>query len=84
MTERPVNIQVSRDGWTKGYQVAIWENVGPLADTGYRLAGPKFNGSSKLLLTFYLDQRDADNIRGILDRHFPAQMASETQRQEIM
>lgn len=82
MTEYPVTIEVSRDGWTKGYQVAIWENVGPLADTGYRLGGPKFNGSSKLLLKSDLNQRDADQIRRILDRHFPAQTASEAQQQE--
>ena len=39
--------------------------------TGYRLAGPKFSGNEVHLQTDKIDQRDADEIRAILNRHFP-------------
>ena len=38
---------------------------------GYRLAGPKFNGSGEVLLTRHLDDRDAAEIRRYLDAVFP-------------
>jgi hypothetical protein len=66
-----ITLEVDRDGWTNGIQLSInrlnEEGVG----SGYRLAGPKFNGSGKTLLTRTLDQRDADEIRTCLDAVFP-------------
>jgi hypothetical protein len=59
-------IEVYRDGWTDDLQVAL------MADgSGYRLAGPKFNGSGSVVLSYALTQRDADEIRRMLDRAFP-------------
>lgn len=70
MTDR-IELHVDRDGWTKGLQV----NLVQLAETnhgmGYRLAGPKYNGSSRNLLTARLDERDAREIRQQLDAVFP-------------
>ncbi len=39
-----IAIDISRDGWTGGTQVSIGDE-----NSGYRLAGPKFNGSSTTL-----------------------------------
>lgn len=38
---------------------------------GYRIAGPKFNGTGEVLLSKTLTGRDADEIRAYLD-HVPA------------
>ena len=70
-------LDVDRDGWTKRLQlniVTLDEN-----DRGmvFRLAGPKYNGSSENLLRTELDERDATEIREALDAAFP-QTASET------
>jgi hypothetical protein len=46
-----VAIVVDQDGWTKGYQLSIDDENG-----GRRLRGPKFNGSSRRLLTFIISQ----------------------------
>lgn len=59
-------IEVWRDGWTKGIQVSVADN-----NSGYRLAGPKFNGSGKRLTRHRLTARDAAEIRRILDRAYP-------------
>ena len=61
-----INIEVCKDGWTKGLQLSI--NGG---SHGYRLAGPKFNGSSTTLLKTELDERDAREIREYLAKGFP-------------
>jgi hypothetical protein len=66
-----ITIEVCRDGWTNGIQLSINQRDKNGAGDGYRLAGPKFNGSSKSLLKTELDQRDADEIRGYLDAVFP-------------
>jgi hypothetical protein len=65
MTKK-ISIEVCRDGWTKGLQLNI-DN----GSDGYRLAGPKFNGSSMTLLKTELDERDAREIREYLDQGFP-------------
>ena len=53
-----VCIMVERDGWTKGLQLSIGDD-----DGGFRLAGPKFNGSSEPVLTYKLTSaRDLDEI----------------------
>lgn len=75
MTQQPATrlavITLDRDGWTKDLQL----NIATLDENGrgggYRLAGPKYNGSSKNLLRVELDERDATEIRAALDAAFP-------------
>jgi hypothetical protein len=78
-TDRLV-IEVDRDGWTNGLQVQIAQLNADDTGDGYRLAGPKYNGSSKNLLRAELDQHDADRIRACLDAVFPTQQAPEVDR----
>lgn len=59
-------VHVDRDGITGGIQVAIGYENG----RGYRLAGPKYNGSSERLLVAKLAERDANEIRGFLNEVF--------------
>lgn len=73
-------MDVDRDGWTKGLQLNIAELDENGSGCGYRLAGPKYNGSSKNLLSVVLDERDAAEIRQMLDKVFPladAEVASD-------
>ncbi|MCU1613741.1 MAG: hypothetical protein JWO98_1281 [Frankiales bacterium] len=63
---------VDRDGWTNGLQLGISQ---PDEGHGYRLAGPKYNGSSKTLLDYELEERDAAEIRKMLDAAFPLPVA---------
>lgn len=65
MSEK-ITLEVCKDGWTKGLQLSISTDR-----HGYRLAGPKFNGSSTTLLKAELDERDAREIREYLDAGFP-------------
>lgn len=65
-TPKTLTLEVFKDGWTDGLQLCIGDDTG-----GYRLHGPKFNGSGTRLLTHVLTQRDADEIRLHLDRAFP-------------
>lgn len=80
--QKPVRIvmDVDRDGWTKGLQLNIAEIDEAGSGWGYRLAGPKYNGSSENLLRKELDERDAAEIRKMLDKAFPlveAEVASD-------
>lgn len=59
-----VYLNVDRDGWTGGLQLSIGDDAG-----GFRLAGPKFNGSGERVLTRRLDQRDVTEIRRYLDAY---------------
>lgn len=54
------------------YQLSINAMDGETSGHGYRLMGPKYLGRSRNLRTVELDQRDADEIRAILDEVFPA------------
>lgn len=63
MTDKAVTITVDQDGLTGQLQLSITDG-----ETGFRLAGPKYIGSSENLLTAALDQRDADEIRTYLDK----------------
>jgi hypothetical protein len=55
------------------YQLSI--NVGTeTSGHGYRLMGPKYVGRSRNLRTVNLSQRDADEIRAILDEAFPTEV----------
>lgn len=58
-----VTLAVYRDGWTGRLQLAIEDESG-----GYRLAGPKFNGSGEKVLERVLDEHDAARIRSYLDQ----------------
>ncbi|KAF0647123.1 hypothetical protein [Streptomyces fradiae] len=72
MTARPrIVIDVDRDGWTKRLQLNIVQLDENDGGWGYRLAGPKYNGSSTNLLRVELDARDAAEIRKFLDEAFP-------------
>ncbi|MFD8577210.1 hypothetical protein ACFV1H_17995 [Streptomyces virginiae] len=64
-------LDVDRDGWTNGLQLNIAELDENNSGWGYRLAGPKYNGSSKNLLRVELDERAAAEIRKMLDKGFP-------------
>lgn len=65
-------MDVSRDGWTKGIQLGISELDEDGGGHGFRIAGPKYNGSQDRLLEVELTRRDADEIRGYLDAKFPS------------
>ena len=67
-----IHIDVCRDGLTNGLQLSINHTDEDGAGHGYRLAGPKFNGSGRVLLSRTLDERDAAEIRRYLDAVFPA------------
>lgn len=69
-------LSVSKDGWTGGIQLSICDESG----SGFRIHGPKFNGSGKNLVDHKLTQRDADEIRRYLDRAFPPNIVHETAR----
>lgn len=56
------------------YQLSINAMDGERSGHGYRLMGPKYVGRSKNLRTVTLSQRDADEIRAILDEVFPTQV----------
>ena len=58
-----IRIEVYRDGWTDHLQVSIGNG-----SHGYRIAGPKFNGSGKKLLSRILSERDVKEIREYLDQ----------------
>jgi hypothetical protein len=61
-----VTIDVSKDGWTGGIQVSIGDRR-----TGHRLAGPKFNGSSAILLSRVVDPDTAADIGTFVRLHSP-------------
>lgn len=66
-----VTFEVAKDGWTGGLQLSINERDADGGGHGFRLAGPKFNGSSEMLLKYEVDERDAEEIREYLDAKFP-------------
>ena len=67
-----VTIEVSRDGWTGGIQCSINEMDESGGGHGYRIGGPKFNGSGEVLACWTVDRRDAEEImaylRKVIDR----------------
>jgi hypothetical protein len=66
-----VIIEVCRDGWTGKLQMSISLLDEDGAGNGYRLAGPKFNGSGQPLLIAKIDERAAQEIRRQIDEAFP-------------
>ncbi|MFA6159457.1 MAG: hypothetical protein WC763_07565 [Candidatus Paceibacterota bacterium] len=67
---KTATLSVFKDSWTKGIQLSIADESG----SGYRIAGPKFNGSSTPIIDHQLTQRDANEIRRYLDRVFPKEI----------
>lgn len=57
-----VYLSVDKDGWTGQIQLSISKTEGETFRSGYRLAGPKYNGSSKNLLTKELTEVDKQRI----------------------
>lgn len=64
-------MDVDRDGWTQNLQLNIVNLDESGRGMGFRLAGPKYNGSSTNLLRTELDDRDAKEIRDALNEAFP-------------
>ena len=56
-----VYLVVSVDGWTNGIQLSVNDEGG-----GFRLAGPKFNGSQKTLLKWVLDERGCAELEAYI------------------
>lgn len=67
---KAVTISVERDGWTGALQLSVNDESG-----GFRLCGPKFNGSSTPVLIWIADERGADALRRYLDAAFPPRRA---------
>ncbi|MFE6126667.1 hypothetical protein ACFQ6Q_00120 [Streptomyces sp. NPDC056437] len=59
------------------YQLSINAMSNETSGHGYRLLGPKYIGRSRNLRTVQLSQRDADEIRAVLDEVFPASEAAD-------
>ena len=78
MSDR-LELAVERDSWTSRLQLSISKLDEHGAGDGYRIAGPKFNGSSKPVLTAKLTERDAAEIRSYLDAVFPVAGDAEVQ-----
>ena len=71
MTEPVIMLTVSEDGITNRLQLAIRRVDKNGAGTGYRLAGPKFNGTGTTLIAHVLTADDAAEIRQHLNMAFP-------------
>ena len=63
-----IYLDVSKDGWTGGYQISIGELDENGAGSGYRIAGPKFNGSSNVVKHVELTENDARKIMPFLEK----------------
>lgn len=61
-----VFLTVDRDGWTKAIQLSIGVDDENGNGHGYRIAGPKYNGSSKSLIRHRLSIRDITEIEQYL------------------
>jgi hypothetical protein len=82
MTDKPVEKKATitldaanSDRQYLAYQLSINAMDGETSGHGYRLMGPKYVGRSRNLRTVELSQRDADEIRAILDEVFPTEVA---------
>lgn len=58
-----IEIHVDQDGWTRRIQIGLMSSEG----FGFRLAGPKYNGSSTNLLSHTLTEKDVEAIQNILN-----------------
>ncbi|MFJ1995281.1 hypothetical protein [Streptomyces asiaticus] len=87
MTNKPnrLVLAVDRDGWTNGLQLQIASLDENGHGSGYRLAGPKYNGSGKRLLEEELSARDVTEIRKFLDKAYPkSDAASGNQTRRVL
>ncbi|MEU3386337.1 hypothetical protein [Streptomyces albidoflavus] len=66
-----IKLDIDLDGWTQRLQANLVQGGPDGLGWGYRLAGPKYNGSSRNLLSRTLDERDAREIRDALNAVFP-------------
>lgn len=66
MSER-TTLEVHRDGWTGQVQLSVNIVDENGAGHGYRIAGPKFNGSGDSLLVHTLTDEDKAQLRRYLD-----------------
>ncbi|MFD9174701.1 hypothetical protein ACFWDT_06160 [Streptomyces diastaticus] len=66
-----IKLDIDLDGWTQRLQANLIQADADGLGWGYRLAGPKYNGSSRNLLSRTLDKRDAQEIRDSLNAVFP-------------
>lgn len=80
MSERVLEIGVYQKPATKSLQVSISVVDSDGSSIGYRLAGPKFDGTSVRLAFSRLTRQDADQIRWHLDKVFPPATAGATER----
>lgn len=76
MTEQPtrkatITLDTTGDPDYPIYQISINAMRNENHGHGYRLMGPKYLGRSRNLRTAELTQRDADEIRAVLDEVFP-------------
>ncbi|MER6098392.1 hypothetical protein ABT154_21540 [Streptomyces sp. NPDC001728] len=76
MTEKPtpkatITLDTTGDPEFPIYQLSINAMLDETHGHGYRLMGPKYIGRSRNLRTEKLTQRDADEIRAVLDEAFP-------------
>jgi len=67
-----VTIDIDRDGWTTSLQVAISTD-----DHGYRLAGPKYNGSGTNLARLPVTAEGAAQAVAAIDLFGPAEPSGE-------
>lgn len=82
-SERSIILSVEKDGWTGGIQISISDVDINGSGGGYRIAGPKYNGSSTTLKEVKLDYDTAQQIRKYLDKVRPPETlpnADATQR----
>jgi hypothetical protein len=63
-----ISIDLDRDGWTGQLQLSINATDENGSGHGYRIFGPKYNGSGHGITRVVLDRRDADEIRAYLDQ----------------
>jgi hypothetical protein len=76
MTDQPapkatITLDTTGDPEFPIYQLSINAMRDEHHGHGYRLMGPKYVGRSRNLRTVELTQRDADEIRAVLDEVFP-------------
>ncbi|GHG15369.1 hypothetical protein ACFFSH_39365 [Streptomyces filamentosus] len=77
MTEQPARrLTVTLDSASRDREFPVHQiSLNAVDDEGnghgYRLMGPKYAGRSRNLLTADLDERDANEIRALLDEVFP-------------
>jgi hypothetical protein len=67
MSKPKITLDLDKDRWTGQFQLSINKRDENGSGDGYRLLGPKYNGSSRTLQSVTLSARDRDEIRAYLD-----------------